>query len=316
MTVVQNLIHKDDRKDFDDLTAWVLAKKCTPFIGAGLSAERYPKWCKLVKDLCIACSVTPPPDDCTDGQKLMQYAQDAKDAGEKTYYEILLTIFQEQQPTYNHGLLVSLRFPLYLTVNFDLLLEQAMCDSPKDGNHKSENSVGFIAYPAIHPSMPTDGTGDIVYLHGRIKPPKDAPVPQLVLTTKEYAKAYPDSRMANFLASYIINHTMLFLGCSCDDHRLFNLYKIIYKQHCDAVDDGETLSNVWYALISDKDENPEKWSGYGIHAIRYDKINKDYLGLWKILSEWNKPNRASIVQRHLESDRLDLNEPKREPPHE
>jgi hypothetical protein len=176
-------------------TVYLIGKgMCTPFIGAGASADQLPVAGNLAATL--ACEYQFPFDDDRDLARVTQFA--AVREGSRQYVKQRLTdemFAGVQLPDFRasdepHALLADLRLPIYVTTNYDDFMYEALADRgraplraicpwyTKDRTEVEEATALFRESIGYDP----DSTRPIVYhLHGHHSIPES-----LVLTEDDY----------------------------------------------------------------------------------------------------------------------------------
>jgi hypothetical protein len=187
------------------------------WIGSGFStAVGFPNWSTLVADLCGACGVNAP--NTESAEDLIQAAQDCRDAAAEAYWSLLAKRFSGADTraiNFPESLLRLLRLELkaYLTTNFDHLLRNAAADRGWNQYQK---------YPDLRATDLGDPKIRAVYLHGIGPEQPDVPASDLILTTSDFAEAYPsgqetESRLFPFLRAVFSENNLLFFACSMSD---------------------------------------------------------------------------------------------------
>ena len=114
----------------------IKAGQCTPFIGAGASAEYIPVAADLAK--ALADQYDYPFDDTGDLARVTQFAAvqegdrlEIKRATRGRYVRERASSGFRRPPDEPHALLADLRLPIYLTTNYDDFMYDALAADPK-----------------------------------------------------------------------------------------------------------------------------------------------------------------------------------------
>lgn len=222
-------------REFDDnawkRTVYLIAKdKCTPFIGAGASAEHLP----IAGDLAavLASDYGFPFDNDRDLARVTQFA--AVREGSRQYIKQRLaddmfanvSLPDFRAPDEPHALLADLHLPVYITTNYDDLMYEALKDRgrapiraicpwyTKDRKEVEEATALFREAAGYNP----DGNRPIIYhLHGHHDTPES-----LVLTEDDYidflvrVSADPELLPA-IIQKSLSSKMLLFVGYSLED---------------------------------------------------------------------------------------------------
>ncbi|MCK4819950.1 SIR2 family protein, partial [bacterium] len=180
-------------------------RRLTVFIGAGCSISAgLPSWKDLIEDLLKKYHIK------TKDTNLIRVASRLeREAGSLEFREKVVESLRCKPDiiTSLHDIFVSLHVNLFITTNYDHLLE---------------NSFGKYGYsplviiddkdlPSIDPTRKT-----IVKLHGDLNS-----LGSLIITSKDYTKYKTDHQgFAEWLNAVVSQNTILFLGTSFDDPRL------------------------------------------------------------------------------------------------
>lgn len=111
------------------LASAIRSKRCTAFIGSGLSLRNYHSWPELVNALCEACGVANRVTRESPEDEFREAAEEAKTADPPAYFTFLGAHFGrpvESVPTIYHVLL-SLPCDCYMTLDVDPLLALVTC---------------------------------------------------------------------------------------------------------------------------------------------------------------------------------------------
>jgi SIR2-like domain len=123
------LVRVFDEGIWERLVRRIKEEQCTPFIGAGASAEYIPVAAKLAKDLALEFKY--PFDDAHDLARVTQFAAvrtgdrlDIKERLAGTIKNVPAPDFTA--PNQPHALLADLGLPIYLTTNYDDFMYKAL----------------------------------------------------------------------------------------------------------------------------------------------------------------------------------------------
>lgn len=217
--------------DFNaDLISDLARQRVVLFLGAGVSASAIPAdgnriqgWggfleaaakkakdptkaqaLKLIKDkdYLLACEI------------LQSYFTD-------DWEDIVIAEFgKAASPSELHRAILDLDQRVFLTTNFDKLLEAAWADQPIDG----------VRYPRVFSKIDEkifralkDHEGRyLVKIHGSVDNPQD-----IVFSRSQYIKsAFGNTQYSGFLESLLLNYTFLFIGFSMDDPAITSLMEL------------------------------------------------------------------------------------------
>jgi hypothetical protein len=198
----------------------ILSQKCVVFIGSGPSHGCYDPWPDLVNHLCVRCGSPSRVTDGSTGDQFLDAAQDAKTADEMGYYSCLGEHFGRpaDRTSLLYGLLLSLPFRCYLTVNIDPLLAL--------GARTARIPCGrVIAYPSLDRREMTNRS--INYLHGLVNEGAPPAPGTIVLCRSEFDDAYrPNSNLMNLLVPTLENDPILFVGCRLKEPVMSQVFSI------------------------------------------------------------------------------------------
>jgi len=285
---------------FDELRNLILSKKCVAFIGSGISSQIYHNWHDLVNKLAETCGCHSKVTRDSPAEELLQVADDARSANQEQHYSYIGSHFGHIAKTnVLYGLLLTLPFKCYLTVNFDPLLgwEARM--------RKGEDTI--MAYPNLDRACIKDKP--ICYLHGLVSeehPPVDGTI---VLSKTEFDRAYSEnSPLLNFLIPTITNDPICFIGCGLREPAMKHVFTICKEHQRDRTrlasqyggqaqapprfilrpdfkdpphsSDGAALSLA--SQVKQEDNHLEK---FDISSIRYPPLDADHTGLRQLFKK-------------------------------
>lgn len=204
--------------DIETLAERMLEKKCTPFLGAGAAAGLLPtgrelsqKW---IKDYQLPIPNESPLDYVA---QMISVKWDAMKPKEILARDIKKTINNIDLGSYSstYQILARLNTPIYVTTNYDDLLERALIANKKKPRtlicpwHKSLDPISDIGSPTIYEPW-------VYHLHGYYKEPES-----MVLTEDDYTDF-----LVNIVRKETLHHrieralsgtTLMFLGYSLKD---------------------------------------------------------------------------------------------------
>jgi len=237
---------------------------CTPFIGAGLSSEIYPELAasKIVNKLRNKYKI---PQWVSRKLHIASQFLAVKLTPDDVKIKIVEIIEQECKiVTSKHMVaynalkqLAQLPFPLYITTNYDNLLEEALTESGKKPITQVSNWFGgskdaFRDYTSISDlsHVLQENSAVVFHIHGYMKFPKS-----LVLTDEDYVDfliAFSKSKQSGsthaetppLIPSYVeqafSNHSLLLIGYSMED---INFRVLLRAIRCIEQPESNTKSN-------------------------------------------------------------------------
>lgn len=174
--------------DWINLLSAIKLQRCTPFLGAGASAEELPVGGEIARKWAIDYGYPLP-----DSGDLIRVAQFLKvDKGPAFLDSLVQDRFREKRvspnfadPTEPHRVLADLELPVYMTTNYDLFMTQALADRGKQPhmeicrwNELLRESIGSIFDSGFKPSSQEPV---VFHLHGCVDE-----LDSLVLTEDDY----------------------------------------------------------------------------------------------------------------------------------
>lgn len=261
---------------FPELERSVNSGRCVAFIGAGLSRPKYPSWAELIETIRNECDVNE--GDCNLEDSL-EVAETAKRKNEKRYLSTLRHIFKpktfHKKSHRDYHLLYRIPFVSYLTTNFESLLPDVF---------ELHRNIGISKYPWLDVSLHKEDK-EIFYIHGQINPNGFSSDLQVVLTQSEFKKAYDPRKtmLTSFLQQTLLTHDVCFIGCSFSDEYLRSLLNIclnIRDEHWPITTPNPPK---WFALAEQDESLPSNLNECGIHEVLFEKANKEYIGLTRVL---------------------------------
>ena len=218
----------DNRSAFGKLKEAVNKKTVIPFVGAGLSADVYPQWKDVLKEL--SKKLTDNRDEVKDLIKSKNYEEAAERIANSRppmlFYDDMLEIFNEnklRRANLNETAAYTLPFIFpekpVITTNYDRLLEQVYSENGRPfENEYTHNSHAALA--AAQRSLHF-----LFKIHGDIGS-KYVNEDDIVFTAESYNRHYAqDGNLVKTLKTYFEGSQMLFLGCSLEYDRTFTTFK-------------------------------------------------------------------------------------------
>ncbi len=176
-------------------------KKCVLFIGAGLSmGAGLPSWSELILPLAIGIESI----KTNDLLKIAQLYVDKYDRPALIDRILEATDTTAVQITDNHRLLAKLPINMWITTNYDTLLEDAL----REAGRTCRTVINDGAVPFTNTDQVT-----LIKMHGTWGDPSS-----IIITEKDYKKFFSKRGIIkNRLADLIAANTFLFLGYSVSD---------------------------------------------------------------------------------------------------
>jgi hypothetical protein len=138
---------------------------------------------------------------------------------EKWEYLLRAEYGQVATPSNLHKAIINLDQRIYITTNFDKMLENAWRDNDTTSTHypKVLNSATPAAF-----NMLRDDSKYIIKLHGDIDN-----ISEMIFTKTEYIKgAFENNIYSEFLSVLFLTHTFLFIGFSMNDPAISQLWAL------------------------------------------------------------------------------------------
>jgi hypothetical protein len=237
--------------DWDLLLKRIKRKNCTPFIGAGASADYLPVGAEIAGKWAEAEEYPFP--DATDLTRVAQYLaviEDPMSPKLRIIDEINDLLTQKPVPTpmppdQPHAVLAALDLPIYLTTNYDGLMAQALRERGKDVKESICLWNDWIAkkqperFRLTPDYRPTPEAPLVYHLHGHLEVPTS-----LVLTEDDYIDFLTSiGRKGDLLPPYIeeslTGSSMLFVGYRILDAN----FRVLFRSLVNYMQDGLKLSH-------------------------------------------------------------------------
>ena len=207
-----------------ELKEAIRSKKCVAFVGSGLSAGCYDSWPDLVNALCERCGSASRVHRDSHPDEFLDAAQDAKDANENEYYNLLWEHFGRPAvyASLLYDSLFALPFGCYLTLNFDPLL------ALKCRTAKIDCDTTPKAYPSLDRMVMARRS--IHYLHGLIQEGSAPARGTIVLAREDFETAYSaNSNLMNLLVPTLVQDPIVFVGCRLKEPPIKQVFSICKK---------------------------------------------------------------------------------------
>jgi hypothetical protein len=215
--------------DWDGLVQSIIARRCTPFLGAGACYDVLPLGRELASQL--ANQFNYPFDDRHDLPKVAQFATTTY--GPYLPHYRVAEIFSarlgtDPRPNELHETLAQLPIPIYLTTNYDDVLARAL----RTAGRKPVSQIC-----QWQPAIPGGGTGDhrptvesplVFHLHGALDPPES-----MVLAEDDYVEFMCAAMERRDIIPPVIEgafgfSSFLFLGYSLEDLN----FRVLFRKLC------------------------------------------------------------------------------------
>lgn len=248
--------------------------KLVPFIGAGLSIPfGLPNWRELISDYAKLFEIK----GLASFQEMIQFELSNND-----YWEALRAIkkyanrtdsdiqeficksikdkinLQIDEESHNYSDLARMNFDIYLTTNYDHLLNKFLTSSYVPTNLKdfSGNTQNTLL---------NDGEKRIFHLHGNISQQGS-----VVITQETYSKLYNDKKYDQLFSLLTGTKTFIFLGFSFDDIFIQRILKDI----------NQFFNTKHYILLDNPSKEQIEWlkSTYNIETISYNSNDSSHAG--------------------------------------
>ncbi|MGT9146704.1 ABC-three component system protein [Enterococcus faecalis] len=275
--------------------------KLIPFIGAGLSVPfSLPTWSALINDLkdLVPSELWPAIELDLEREDYQIAVDDIKkysDCGEQVIQERIADTYgipyitDSERPDSNYRDLISEGFHLYLTTNYDKVLEWYL----PDANFYSS----LTEYKSNTQRLFSGSKKSIFHLHGSVSNPNS-----IVISSESYENLYRDNSYDDLMKAFSSSHSYLFVGFSFSDifiKELLKKHKGIYRGN--------------HYLIALKDSIPKRElqrlnEDFGIKVIEYDISNSTHIDeIRKIINEITQipgeellPSTESVRGTHFE----------------
>ncbi|MGY0353560.1 SIR2 family protein [Enterococcus avium] len=254
-------------------------KKVIPFIGAGLSAPfSLPKWDDLIEHLkeLVPKEIHPAieldlehgeyQEAVDDIKKFSSYSEQVIQENIADLYNVPF-IKPEDRPDSNYLDLIKDGFSLYLTTNYDKLLEWYLPEANSFASLTEYDSNTHRLFSSLNKN--------IFHLHGAVRNPSS-----IVISTESYRALYENQVYDDLMKAFSSSYSYLFLGFSFNDVFIQNLlknHKSIYRGNHYLILSKNSVDMKALVELNNK---------FGIKTIEYDVSNSSHLvEIRKILDE-------------------------------
>jgi hypothetical protein len=277
-----------DEATWETIVDTVIAKECTPFLGAGISAPYVPTGKQL--STALAEEFDYPLDDKTNLARVTQYIASLRNQPFikrkicdqiRSAQDDAAVALGDGLPR-NHILLARLQLPIYVTTNYDDYLERAV-----QSTSVATPSVDICRWndrladelPKYRRAEPAPGAPSIFHMHGHMAQRNSILVTEddfIDFTVSLAQRAARDPVIPHFVRRALGNSSLLFVGYSLDDWNFRVLMRHLMKQQ-------RLLQHELYGSLSiqlsDEDMAPER-------RVRAEKFLEVYLSSSRIDVHW------------------------------
>jgi hypothetical protein len=227
--------NKREEIDWDLLLRRIKDRKCTPFLGAGVCCEKIPLGSQIASEW--AKKYDYPMEDSDDLIRVAQFVAVIKDPmiPKEDMCKKIKELLKEVTPSYFevpgelHGVLADLSLPVYITTNYDDLMERAFESRGKTPKREICRWNKVLKKRKRTPSdyVPSPQNPLVFHLHGSYEIPES-----LVLTEDDYLDfLVASSRDLNVLPPRIqeafADTSLLFLGYRVADWDFRVFFRIL-----------------------------------------------------------------------------------------
>ncbi|SES17807.1 SIR2 family protein [Psychrobacillus sp. OK032] len=260
-----------NKEAFDDLLPEnlyqdIVNKSCGFFIGAGISCNaptNLPGWKKLLKDFIrfaeknhkLDKNIIDQLQDSLKNNKLLEVAEYLQGTLKEDYTRYLMQVFDNAllTPNRNHEILAQIESPLFITTNYDRLLENSIIKNGK--NPIVSTALKSDLLEQIHKVTQRK---KILKIHGDINDTKS-----LVLSETDYMDILSNTTLDVIIKSFFHRNTFIFIGCSMTDPDI-----LIFLKQLKSIFNG--YSPTHYALIKQDNVNEiDKYIYKNIYNIEF-----------------------------------------------
>lgn len=310
-----------NKKQFISLLPEILkesikSKSCGFFIGAGISVKspsNLPGWKKLLSDFIsfadnnhkLEGEIIEQLKESLSKGKLLEVAEFLQGKLKEDYTRFLKGIFDlhDLKPNENHKLLARIESPLFITTNYDKLLENCMIarsENPIVSTSKSSDKLEEIHRLSKRKK--------ILKVHGDISESNS-----LVLSETDYMGILDNQMLNVILNSYFHRYSFVFLGCSMTDPDVLIFlkqiksifkgyspthYALIRRGEINAIDEYnyKTIYNIEFIYINNHDEVTE----FLKHTVNLQKEPKKS-NCEEVLKQHSKLNYLEFLLQNIEN---------------
>ncbi|TDX43546.1 SIR2 family protein [Orenia marismortui] len=286
------------KADLKKLRELYYSNQLVPFIGAGFSVPfNVPSWGNLIKEISsnyvnkeLQPAINRLLDDFEYWEAVDLVLKFSNLMEEELQDEIVSLIRDNQQKLedskkHNYYDIGTMNFPLYITTNYDHLLQDYI-----DDKTYTPQILSKIEINTQHLLNHSEGK-KILHLHGNISDPYT-----IVITKSKYNELYDNNKYKQLFSLFSATKTFLFLGFSFEDQFIRQLIK----------DHRDLFRGKHYILLDNPDPKQIKnlKEDYGLKVISYDSTETSHVvEIRKILKEIKKKGNIEIELNQSE-DRL------------
>ncbi|MCF7837432.1 MAG: SIR2 family protein [Candidatus Marinimicrobia bacterium] len=284
----------------------LLSHDAVIFVGSGLSKAEppdyrcgYPSWPDLIKALCIACMGCIPHDDNWNGwgdpEKLIELAEDARQASRSKYDEVIRRIFCDTPKVATpevYRYLARLNAKSYVTTNYDSLLRNALED------------IGVQRDVHVYPKLQHASrvsAGGLFHIHGYVGTIDDNMYSEIVLSKEEFDMAYCENRpLVRLWDTMLDENCVVFIGTSLSDPSTRSMLDK-YKERSSALSlNGSYRRRDSFVLIGMDEQTVEvalSWRQADIDRLNARKTQEycTQIGLVPVLYDKEDPNHSGLL---------------------
>jgi len=160
--------------------------------------------------------------------------------------------------------------PQLVTTNFDLLFERA------------RKKLRYSIPPALPNLELGQSLGGLVYLHGRLATPETGRLPNYVISSSDFGRAYlAEGWATQFIKNLRERYTIVLIGYQAEDPPMRYLLEGLSSRR-----EGN-YSYPLYAFAAGKHSDvEEEWVERGVTPIAYDNANGNHSCLWDTIEAW------------------------------
>lgn len=275
----------------------ILNKSCGFFIGAGISCSNptnLPGWKQLLEGfITTAESNNKFPTQILEelrkgleNNKFLEVAEYLQGNLKEDYIRHLMSVFDNEDliPNKNHESLSKIDAPIFITTNYDKLLDNSIIRTGKNPIVATPNKSELLEQ--IHKVTQRK---KILKIHGDI-----SDVKSLVLSETDYMEILNNTSIDVIINSYFHRNTFLFVGCSMTDPDI-----LIFLKQLKSIFNG--YSPTHYALVRKGEiSHIEQYTFKTIYNIEFlfiDNFNEvtSFLEQVKLLQETSNKNKFEIA---------------------
>ncbi len=264
------LLREEDKNAYAEIVQHLKQGDCILFVGSGPSTPLVGSWSKLIDDLGKKARV-----QHQQAESKFKFAARCRLAlGEDRYSRFLYDRFSlstNSDPWRAiHSMMVDTAFRAFVTTNYDACLEYAAGSGAIKKDAKVREILAWPRKPMTASYLREPGRA-IHYIHGRIHRDDDPSGIQVVLTQKDYDKAYGQNGYLTFFRELMVTCglTLLFCGYSFEDHEL--LFETLQRIQKDLRDEIEK-----YSLQTEQSRRPRHYVLIDAPAVYFSRNDIRY----------------------------------------